>query len=68
MRLLDPESTIRPLGGEEALKCLICKQGETLPGTATVTLERESLPLVTKGIPAPVCAVGGEEYVGPCRP
>ncbi len=45
------------------MMCLICKQGETGPGTATVTLERESLTLVVKGVPARVCAVCGEEYL-----
>ena len=45
------------------MECLICKQGETRPGTATVTLERESLTLVVKGVPARVCAVCGEEYL-----
>lgn len=43
--------------------CLICKQGETRSGTATVTLEREGTTLVIKGVPAQVCANCGEEYV-----
>lgn len=45
------------------MKCVICKQGETQPGTATVTLTRESLTLVVKGVPARVCQNCGEEYV-----
>lgn len=43
--------------------CVICKHGETRPGTATVTLEREDTTLVIKGVPAQVCANCGEEYV-----
>ncbi len=45
------------------MKCVICKHGETRPGKATVTLEREETILVIKGVPADVCANCGEEYV-----
>jgi YgiT-type zinc finger domain-containing protein len=45
------------------MKCIICKQGETQPGTATVTLERSNLTLVIKRVPAQVCQNCGEEYV-----
>jgi len=45
------------------MKCVICKQGETLPGVTTVTLERNGLTLVVKSVPARVCANCGEEYV-----
>ncbi len=45
------------------MKCVICKQGETQPGTATVTLQRASLTLVVKSVPARVCQNCGEEYV-----
>jgi YgiT-type zinc finger domain-containing protein len=45
------------------MKCIICKNGETKPGNATVTLEREGTTLVIKGVPADVCANCGEEYV-----
>jgi len=45
------------------MKCVICKQGETRPGKATVTLERNGTTLVIKGVPANVCANCGEEYV-----
>ena len=45
------------------MRCVICKQGETRPGTATVTLERDSLPLVVKCVPAQICENCGEEYV-----
>ena len=45
------------------MKCLVCKVGETEPGTATVTLERDGLTMVVKGVPAMVCSNCGEEYV-----
>jgi len=45
------------------MKCVICKHGETRRGTATATLERASLTLVIKGVPAQVCQNCGEEYV-----
>ena len=45
------------------MKCVICKQGETRAGKATVTLERDGTTLVIKGVPAQVCLNCGEEYV-----
>ena len=45
------------------MKCVICKQGETRPGAATVTLERESTMLIVKSVPAQVCQNCGEEYI-----
>jgi YgiT-type zinc finger domain-containing protein len=45
------------------MKCVICKNGHTRPGKATVTLERNGTTLVVKGVPANVCANCGEEYV-----
>jgi YgiT-type zinc finger domain-containing protein len=44
------------------MKCVICKQGDTQPGTATATLIQEILTLVVKGVPAQVCENCGEEY------
>ena len=60
-----PPSGTRIAGGEsdKAMKCPICRSGETAPGKATVTLEREGLTLVVKGVPARVCGNCGEEYV-----
>jgi YgiT-type zinc finger domain-containing protein len=43
--------------------CHICRQGETREGTATVTLERDGLTLVVKGVPARICDNCGEEYI-----
>ena len=45
------------------MKCSICKQGETHPGTATVTLEREATVTVIRSVPAEVCADCGEYYL-----
>jgi YgiT-type zinc finger domain-containing protein len=45
------------------MKCLICKQGETYHGMATVTLERAANTLVFKQVPALVCETCDEEYV-----
>lgn len=45
------------------MKCVVCKQGETVDGFATVTLVRGDTTLVMKGVPAQVCANCGEEYV-----
>jgi YgiT-type zinc finger domain-containing protein len=44
------------------MKCVICKHGETQPGAVTVTLERDSLMLVVRKVPAQVCRNCGEEY------
>jgi len=43
--------------------CVICKNGETQLGKATVTLEQDDTTLVIKGVPAQVCANCGKEYV-----
>lgn len=48
---------------EKDMKCVICKNGETADGFATVTLERDGLTLVMKKVPASVCQNCGEEYV-----
>jgi len=45
------------------MKCVICKNGETKPGKATVTLERNGMTLVFKAVPANVCVNCGEEYI-----
>ena len=48
---------------EATTRCVICRQGETVLGVTTVTLERNGLTLVVKGVPAHVCSNCGEEYV-----
>ena len=45
------------------MKCVICKVGETQPGTTTVTMERGGVTLVFKKTPARVCTNCGEAYV-----
>lgn len=45
------------------MKCVICKLGETKPGLATVTLEREGTVVVIKSVPAEVCQDCGEYYL-----
>lgn len=45
------------------MKCVICRQGETRPGKATVTLEQDGLTMVVKSVPALVCEICGEQYV-----
>lgn len=44
------------------MKCVICKNGETRPGKATITLNRGDTSLVFKGVPAEICDNCGEPY------
>ena len=44
------------------MKCVICRNGETEPGTTTVTFERDGCVVVIRGVPAEVCANCGESY------
>jgi YgiT-type zinc finger domain-containing protein len=45
------------------MNCVICKHGETRPGTTTVTLERGGATLAIKSVPARICDNCGEAYV-----
>jgi len=45
------------------MKCVVCKHGETRPGSTTLTLERHGGTLVVKGVPARICDNCGEAYV-----
>jgi YgiT-type zinc finger domain-containing protein len=45
------------------MNCTICKNGTTVAGYTTVTLERGQTTLVFKNVPAQVCATCGEAYV-----
>jgi YgiT-type zinc finger domain-containing protein len=45
------------------MKCVICKQGETQPGTTTITLERNTTAVVFKNVPVEVCENCGEAYL-----
>ena len=45
------------------MTCLICKQGQTRPGHATVTLQRGQCTVIFKDVPADVCDNCGEYYL-----
>lgn len=45
------------------MKCVLCKTGETQPGTVTVTLERNQTVIVIKDVPADVCQNCSEYYL-----
>ena len=45
------------------MNCVICKTGQTAPGTVTVTLQRGESVVVIKDVPAQVCADCGEYYL-----
>jgi len=42
---------------------MMCRHGETETGTTTMTLERDTTPVVFKNVPAEVCQVCGETYL-----
>jgi YgiT-type zinc finger domain-containing protein len=44
------------------MKCLVCKNGETRPGSTTETYELGAAVVVVRGIPAQVCDQCGEAY------
>jgi YgiT-type zinc finger domain-containing protein len=46
-----------------AMRCVVCKQGETRPGKATLVLQRNGAIVVINDVPARVCENCGEEYV-----
>jgi YgiT-type zinc finger domain-containing protein len=45
------------------MKCLMCKNENTVEGTTTVTFERDGMTLVVKNVPAQVCPNCAEAYV-----
>ncbi len=45
------------------MKCVVCKVGTTQQGKTTVTLERDNMTLVFKGVPAQICSNCGEAYL-----
>ncbi len=45
------------------MKCLICKHGNTKPGTMTATFERNGATIVVKAVPAEICEICGESYL-----
>lgn len=44
------------------MRCTVCRNGETKPGTTTVTLERDGAVVVIRGVPAEVCENCGEAF------
>ncbi len=44
------------------MKCVICKNGETKPGPATMAFTRGGTTVVVKSVPADICHNCGEEY------
>jgi YgiT-type zinc finger domain-containing protein len=58
----------RPFGNgfqdeETNMRCVICKAGETTPGTVTVTLQRGDTVVIIRDVPAAVCRNCGEYYL-----
>lgn len=45
------------------MKCVICKNGETKPGPATMAFTRDGTTVVVKDVPADICDNCGEEYL-----
>ena len=48
---------------EESLSCVICRNGKTLDGHVTVTLQRGETTVILKRVPADVCDNCGEYYL-----
>lgn len=47
---------------QKRMKCFICNQAETAPGTTSVLLERGHLSLTITNVPARICPRCGEAY------
>jgi YgiT-type zinc finger domain-containing protein len=45
------------------MKCVICKHGETKPGTATMSFQEGNTTVVVKEVPADICRTCGEPYM-----
>ena len=45
------------------MKCVICREGQTAPGQAIVTLQRGESTIIFKNVPAQVCSNCGEYYL-----
>ncbi len=45
------------------MNCIVCRNGDTRPGTTTVTFHRDGRTLVVNEVPAEVCENCGEAYV-----
>jgi YgiT-type zinc finger domain-containing protein len=47
---------------QEEMRCFICNQAETIPGTTSVLLERDHFSLTVTDVPARICPHCGEAY------
>jgi len=45
------------------MSCVICRNGTTQPGFATVTLQRNETTVILKQVPADVCDTCSEYYL-----
>ncbi len=45
------------------MQCVICKTGETGPGTTTITFDRAKTVVVIREVPADVCRQCGEAFL-----
>jgi YgiT-type zinc finger domain-containing protein len=45
------------------MKCVICKNGKTVPRTTTVILNRGEATVIFKNVPADICENCGEYYL-----
>jgi YgiT-type zinc finger domain-containing protein len=45
------------------MTCIICKHGETRPGTVTAALQRGETTVILKQVPAEICENCGEYYL-----
>ena len=45
------------------MKCVICKNGKTVPGTTTFILNRGEAAVIFKNVPADICDNCGEYYL-----
>lgn len=50
-------------GQEKAMKCIVCKQEDTQPGTTTLSIDKGETIVVIRNVPAEICALCGEEYI-----
>ncbi|MGH6896826.1 MAG: type II toxin-antitoxin system MqsA family antitoxin [Geminicoccaceae bacterium] len=45
------------------MRCVVCRQGETRPGTTTAAFQRDGATVAINDVPARVCENCGEDYV-----
>jgi len=45
------------------MRCLACKKGSTEAGSVTISVDRGSIVIVVRDVPARICTTCGEEYL-----